>query len=199
MGYAIAAVAARRGHRVDLVSGPVNLPPPHGVLLVRVTSAAEMFRACVADFHAYDAAILTAAVCDYRPARRSTKKLKKKSRPHALQLVPTRDICAHLGRIKKKTVLVGFAMEDHDHHAHAESKLRRKRCDAIVLNGPGNVGSDRAEIEILVANGGWTGPFRGTKAEIARRIVGLVEGLTSNRKKSPVGQDRRRKSRRPKA
>ncbi|GMV98559.1 MAG: hypothetical protein AMXMBFR83_29090, partial [Phycisphaerae bacterium] len=80
MGYAIAAEAARRGHRVTLISGPVGLDPPAGVTVVRVTSAAEMADACKRAFRLADAAVMTAAVCDYRPARRLAYKRPKRRR-----------------------------------------------------------------------------------------------------------------------
>lgn len=182
MGYALAAAAAARGHEVILISGPVELSDPTGVRVMRVVSAAEMFDAAVAAFELCDAAIMTAAVCDYRPSRRLDHKLKKQARVREIHLQPTQDICANLGKNKGSRVVVGFAMEDHDHRAHAESKLERKRCDAIVLNGIGNVGADRAEVEILQAGSGWTGPFSGTKAELAVQIVELTESLAGSRK-----------------
>ena len=91
------------------------------------------------------------------------------------------DICAHLGLIKGNRVVIGFALEDHDHHARAEDKLRRKRCDAIVLGGIGNIAGDNAEIEIFTADGGWSPPRVGTKAEIASVLVDLVEDLVGGR------------------
>lgn len=177
MGYAIAASAVQRGHEVVLVSGPVSLSRPHGVTVKSVTSAGEMLAAATSEFEACDAAIMTAAVCDYRPTRRLDHKLKKQNRLRPIQLQPTTDICALLGRQKAHRVVIGFAMEDHDEHAHAEGKLRRKRCDAIVLNGIDNVGGDHATIEILRANGGWSRPIRGAKSEIADRVVRLTEEL----------------------
>ncbi len=181
MGYALAAAARRRGHEVVLVSGPVMLAAPRGVEVVRVVSAAEMAAACKARWREMDAAIMTAAVCDYRPRTRLDHKLKKKHADRHVTLVPTEDIAAALGRRKGRRVLVGFAMEDHDHRAHAEGKLRRKRCDAIVLNGIENVGADRAVIEVLRAAGGWSAKQRGTKAALAGKIVKLVEELAAGR------------------
>ncbi len=177
MGYALADVAARRGHEVVLISGPVELPEPDGVDVVRVVSATEMFEASIAAFERCRAAIMTAAVCDYRPTRKIDHKLKKQARMRPIQLQPTQDICAHLGRIKGERVVVGFAMEDHDHKAHAQAKLKRKRCDAIVLNGLENVGGDRAVIDILLARGGWTPPVSGSKRDVAEHVVSLVETL----------------------
>jgi len=177
MGYAIAAEAARRGWRVDLISGPVNLPAPKGVKVTRVVTAQEMIDAAVALFPCCQAAVMTAAVCDYRPATRLDRKLKKSNRPRSLRLLPTPDIAAHLGANKGDRIVIGFAMEDHDAHRHAEAKLRRKRCDAIVLNGPANVGGDRASVEIFRTASGWGGPVAGSKTRIARLVVDLVELL----------------------
>ena len=177
MGYAIAAEAARRGHKVDLVSGPVELPAPKGVKVTRVVTAQEMFDAAAAKFSRCQAAVMTAAVCDYRPATQLNRKLKKSNRVRSLRLVPTTDIAGYLGRIKGGRIVIGFAMEDHDEHRHAEAKLRRKRCDAIVLNGPGNVGSDRATVQIFRPTAGWKRPVSGTKTRIAKHVVDLVERL----------------------
>lgn len=177
MGYAIAGAAAARGHQVALVSGPVELASPQGVHLASVVSAEEMFVVSSTLFEDCDAAIMTAAVCDYRPARSLHHKLQKQARARQIKLVPTRDICAHLGAVKGHRVVVGFAMEDHDHHAHAEAKLARKRCDAVVLNGPGNVASDEATIEVLTADGRWSEPRSGSKGRLAEEIVRLTERL----------------------
>ena len=176
----MASAAATRGHDVVLVSGPVGLAPPAGVRVISVVSAAEMYEHSVASFEGCDAAIMTAAVCDYRPSRRLDHKLKKRATPRPITLVPTRDIAAELGRTKGRRVVVGFAMEDHDHHANAEAKLQKKRCDAIVLNGIGNVGSNHAAVEILRAPKRWSRPVRGTKAKIALIVVGLVEELVAD-------------------
>lgn len=188
MGYAVASEAAARGHDVVLVSGPVALDRPEGVRVVSVVSAAEMYERSCAEFQTCAAAVMTAAVCDYRPTRTLDHKLKKRSRPRPITLVPTRDIAADLGRVKGERVVVGFAMEDQDHHANAEAKLHKKRCDAIVLNGIANVGADQAEVEILRASGGWTEPVQGSKARIAAVVVDLVEALVADR----TGGGRRR-------
>jgi phosphopantothenoylcysteine decarboxylase/phosphopantothenate--cysteine ligase len=181
MGYALARQAARRGHQVTLVSGPVSLEAPRGVRMVRVVSAAEMAAACKKAFRGSDAVFMTAAVCDYRPRDRVGCKRPKKARALRVTLEPTEDIAAALGRRKGRRILIAFAMEDHDPHAHAERKLQRKNCDLIVLNGPENVGSDRAEVELLSPETGWTGPFRGTKSQVARRLILAAERLWRDR------------------
>jgi len=181
MGWAIAQAAARRGHQGVLVLGPVDLPDPPGVETIRVVSAEEMFEAAVGRFDECHATVMTAAVCDYRPARRLDHKLKKQNRVRGVQLVPTRDICAHLGRNKGPRVVVGFAMEDHDARRHAEVKLAAKHCDAIVLNGLANVAADDATIEILRSGGAWSPPLSGSKQQLAEAIIGLVEELVQRR------------------
>ena len=98
LGYAIAAAAAKRGHAVELISGPVELQPPRGVKVTHVVTSQEMFQAASSIFPRCDAAIMAAAVCDYRPAKRSTKKLKKTGDALTVTFRPTQDIAAHLGR-----------------------------------------------------------------------------------------------------
>lgn len=186
MGYALAREAARRGHEVTLVSGPVSLPPPPDVTVVRVESAAEMSAACKRAFRTADAAIMCAAVCDYRPVQRGKLKLPKQTRPFRITLEPTEDIAAALGGRKGRRVLVGFAMEDHDPHAKAERKLRQKRCDLIVLNGPGNIGTETAVVEFYTPQGGWEPPIRGSKSAVARAILVRLEALLAGR---PITKD----------
>ncbi len=177
MGCLIAEEAAKSDHDVQLVLGPVGIDPPDGVAVTHVVSARDMYDASATAFETCDAAIFTAAVCDYRPARKLDHKLQKRAQDRHITLVPTQDIAASLGKIKQHRITIGFAMEDHDHHAHAEQKLKRKNCDAIVLNGPENVGSDDAVVEIHHADGSWTGPFSGSKRAIAQRIVRMADML----------------------
>jgi phosphopantothenoylcysteine decarboxylase/phosphopantothenate--cysteine ligase len=177
MGYAIAAEAVSRGHEVVLVSGPVTLPTPEGVELVRVTSAREMFEVTTSAFGRCSAAIMAAAVCDYRPIARAGRKQPKSKETITVSLEPTEDICAHLGAVKGDRIVIGFAMEDHDHRRNAEVKLERKRCDAIVLNDVDATGADLAKIEILRKGFGWSQSYHGTKADCARRVVELAESL----------------------
>ncbi len=177
MGYAIAEAAAARGHRVTLVSGPVEIAPPPKVNCVRVTTAAEMAKATKAAFATADAAVLTAAVCDYRPQRRAGRKQAKKARSKTVTLVPTEDIAAALGRRKGRRITIAFAMEDHNGRPHAERKMRRKDSDAIVLNGPENVGSDRASVEYIERGSVWRRWPAGSKRAVARRLITSLERL----------------------
>lgn len=177
MGYAIAAEAARRGHEVVLVSGPVDLPSPQRVETVRVTSAAQMLEAAVERFPACDAAIMAAAVCDERPVQRCDLKSPKPAGPRAIEFAPNEDICARLGRTKGGRTLIGFALEDHDPHSRAEAKLKRKHCDAIVLNRPETAGADEAKVQFFRPGIGWSDPLSGPKTQVAGAIVDLLEAI----------------------
>ncbi|MBU0719160.1 MAG: phosphopantothenoylcysteine decarboxylase [Planctomycetes bacterium] len=177
MGFAIAAEAARRGYDVILISGPVELADPPGVDVQRVVTAQEMYEAATSVFVECHAAVMCAAVCDYRPAQRLEHKLKKGDGPRMVALEPTPDICMQLGKLKGDRVVVGFAMEDHDHRQNAEDKLIRKGCDAMILNGVASLGSELAEIEILRADSGWSKPVKASKIQLAAHVVDLVEDL----------------------
>ncbi|RIK66648.1 MAG: hypothetical protein DCC65_08890 [Planctomycetota bacterium] len=177
MGYAIARAAAERGHDVTLVSGPVEVESPAGTRIIRVETAEEMLGAARRAFRRADAAIFTAAVCDWRPARRADRKLPKAKVSRLLRLVPTPDIAATLGRVKGSRLTIAFALEDHDGRRHAESKLVRKNCDAILLNGPGNIGSKAARFEYLARGGTWQSWPADHKSAIARRIIRALESM----------------------
>lgn len=135
MGYALAQAAAAHGAEVTLVSGPVSQPKPTGVKLVGVTTAAEMLAATQEAFESADAAILAAAVSDYRPAKSSDHKLKKAAEPlEALELVENEDILATISATRGGRVVIGFAAETNDVIENARKKLKRKGCDLIVAN-----------------------------------------------------------------
>lgn len=136
MGFAIAEEAAARGAQVELISGPVELATERpGITRTNVVSAAEMAAACKERAGAYDVAILSAAVADWRPAHAADRKLKKDATLDTLALEATEDILAWLGDHKRPgQTLVGFALETNDGLAHARGKLERKHLDLIVLN-----------------------------------------------------------------
>jgi len=134
MGYALAEAAIRRGARVILVSGPTDLTVPAGADWVPVRSSDEMHRAVRERAAEADIVIMAAAVADYRPAAPHTQKLKRGEGSLTLQLEPTPDILAELGREKGSRILVGFAAETTDLAANARAKLARKGADIIVAN-----------------------------------------------------------------
>jgi len=134
MGYAVAEAAAKRGAKVILVSGPVNLETPAGVERIDARTAEEMHQAVLERFANVSIAILAAAVADYRPAQPHVEKIKKGSAPMTISLEPTTDILAEVAENKGNKILVGFAAET-DHVAeNARKKLASKNADLIVAN-----------------------------------------------------------------
>ena len=135
MGYAIANEAASLGANVILVSGPSFEKTNHtSITLIKVESADEMYTEVHKYFNAVDIAIATAAVADYKPANVVLQKIKKKDGKLQIDLLPTKDILASMGAIKKNQFLVGFALETDNEIPNAKAKLDRKNLDMIVLN-----------------------------------------------------------------
>jgi phosphopantothenoylcysteine decarboxylase/phosphopantothenate--cysteine ligase len=134
MGYAVARNAVRRGARVILVSGPVNLPAPVGVGLIAVESARQMLDAVMANVGDCDAIIKAAAVADYRPEERKLTKIKKQAGTLTIDLVKNPDILLELGRMERRPLLVGFAAETCNLESYASTKLVEKNLDMIVAN-----------------------------------------------------------------
>ena len=178
MGFALAEACAERGAEVTLVAGPVSLETHHPLIKrVHVESAEEMYQAAMAAFPASDAAILCAAVADYRPEQVAAQKLKRETEGEmTLHLVPNKDIAASLGAIKRKEqVLVGFALETNDENAHASDKLKRKNLDFIVLNSLRDAGAgfrcDTNKITLLNRAGVSKAFPLKSKQEVAADIV----------------------------
>ncbi|MDP9132214.1 MAG: bifunctional phosphopantothenoylcysteine decarboxylase/phosphopantothenate--cysteine ligase CoaBC [Nitrospirota bacterium] len=182
MGYALAEAAQKRGADVLLVSGPTALQPPDGVELCPVTTAEEMRKAVLNRLAWSEAVIMAAAVADFRPARPSSRKLKKHSRPISnLKLEPTDDILRELAGRRTTQLLVGFAAETEDLLAHAQEKLQAKGVDLLVANdvtaAGSEFGSDTNHV-ILLNRGGHTEmlPLL-SKRELADRILDRMLAL----------------------
>ncbi|MBI1354034.1 MAG: bifunctional phosphopantothenoylcysteine decarboxylase/phosphopantothenate--cysteine ligase CoaBC [Acidobacteria bacterium] len=188
MGFALAAEALRRGARVRIVRGPVALEPPAGAEAVAVETAAEMRQAVLERLPSSDLIIMAAAVADYRPRQVADRKIKKSDAALAIELEPTQDILAELGRLKGDRVLVGFAAETNDLEAHGLDKLRRKGCDFLVANPVGDAaagaGMDSEENQglLLGAAGERIELPREGKAAMARRIFDGVAPALARRK-----------------
>jgi phosphopantothenoylcysteine decarboxylase/phosphopantothenate--cysteine ligase len=184
MGYAIAEALASRGAKVELVSGPTNLVTHHpGIQTTHVTSAEEMYNACISVFAKADITVLSAAVADFRPTVKADQKIKKGEGGLTLELAKTQDIASELGRLKKAgQVIVGFALETENERANAKKKLTSKNFDLIVLNslrdsGAG-FGHDTNKITILGTNEVEKEFNLKSKKEVANDIVNtIVEGL----------------------
>ena len=178
MVVALAEACAERGAEVTLVAGPVSVETHHPLIQrVNEESAEEMYQAAMAAFPASDAAILCAAVADYRPDQVATQKLKRETEGEmTLHLVPNKDIAASLGAIKRtEQVLVGFALETNDEAAHAADKLKRKNLDFIVLNSLRDAGAgfrcDTNKVTLLNQAGESKAFPLKSKQEVAADIV----------------------------
>jgi phosphopantothenoylcysteine decarboxylase/phosphopantothenate--cysteine ligase len=134
MGYAVAEAAARRGAKVSLVSGPVNLETPAGVERVAVRTAEEMRHSVLDRLPESTIAIFAAAVADYRPAETQTEKMKRNRQPLTIRLEPTPDILAEAAQTKGARLIVGFAAETEHVAENARKKLAAKNADLIVAN-----------------------------------------------------------------
>ena len=176
MGFACAEAAVRAAHRVTLVTGPSPLSDPRGVTVIRVTSALEMREAALKAYASADVVIATAAVSDYRPARRVKGKIKKSAARMTLDLVRTPDILGEMGRTKGERILIGFALETKDEVANALGKLATKRLDHIVLDSPAAFGADRIDATVIHADGSRESFRRIPKRELAKLLVGLLSG-----------------------
>ena len=173
MGYAIAETALDAGHDVILISGPVNLAPPHKAKFISVSTSDEMFDAVHQYADSSDICVLCAAVADYKPAEVSSVKIKKCAAQVSLELIPTRDILESLGqRQNRQFLLVGFAAETDHLEANATRKLREKNCDMIVANDA-RIGmeTDENELLILFRNGETRKISRAPKTFLAHELV----------------------------
>jgi len=178
MGFEIAVAAARRGAHVALVSGPSHLADPPGVTTVRVTTAEQMRRAVMDRLDDVEVVIKCAAVSDFRPAEPAARKVKKATAPRTVQLEPTPDILAEIGRRKGGRLLVGFAAETEDIVANARAKLGEKNLDLIVANSvaaeSGAFGSASNEVVVLDAQGSEQHWPPMSKREVAERLADLI-------------------------
>ena len=182
MGFAIAETLASQGALVDLVTGPTHEQTRHtGITVHPVTSAEDMYHACMKLFPGADITVLSAAVADYKPATVAEQKIKKADGNLILELIRTFDIASELGKQKKNgQVIVGFALETENERSNAEKKLVSKNFDFIVLNSlndPGaGFGGNTNKIEIISRkNGARKFPLK-SKREVAHDIVETILG-----------------------
>ncbi len=160
MGLAIANELSMHGADVTLVLGPTQIPITNNnnIHLINVTTAEEMYNACMEHYKKSDLAIMAAAVADYTPLKKEEKKIKKKDKSLNIELVKTKDILKTLGEKKKKgQVLVGFALETFNEEQFAKEKLQTKNADLIILNSLNDKGAgfgvDTNKITIFEKNG----------------------------------------------
>ncbi|MEI7661362.1 MAG: bifunctional phosphopantothenoylcysteine decarboxylase/phosphopantothenate--cysteine ligase CoaBC [Bacteroidota bacterium] len=180
MGLALAMGAANRGADVTLIAGPVSLSAEHSrIKRVNVETAGQMYRHCMQEAPGSDIIIMAAAVADYTCAEVPAVKMKKGQGPLSLELIPTKDILAELGKQKKENqLLVGFALETDNEIDHAKQKLKQKNLDFIVLNSlqdPGaGFGGATNKVTILDNSGIVHQGSLKSKQEVAGDILDIV-------------------------
>lgn len=179
MGVAIAEELYTCGADVHLILGPSSITVDNKIKTLRVTSADEMYEACMKNFKSYDLFVMAAAVADYTPMKKSDQKIKKGAGGLSLQLVKTKDILYKAGELKSKgQTLVGFALETENEKENAIQKLTKKNADLIVLNSLNDDGAgfgyDTNKITIFDKNKKeYKFPAK-TKREVAADIVNTI-------------------------
>lgn len=177
MGFALAEECACRGADVVLIAGPVSLKANHpNIKRIDVESADEMFEAAIEYFPNSDAAILCAAVADYKPKKQEAEKMKRSSADLVLDLEPNKDIAAHLGKLKQKDQkLIGFALETNNEEQNAFKKIEKKNLDYIVLNSLKDSGAgfqhDTNKVSIITSDKQRKDFCLKSKAEVAADII----------------------------
>lgn len=185
MGFAIAEECKKRGADVTIVAGPVGVECSDGIRRVDVESCNEMFDAATSIFAGCDAAVLAAAVADFRPSVVAAKKIKRGADDMTIRLSPNPDIAAALGKVKRNDqAIVAFALETDDEEVNAQRKLERKNADFIVLNSLRNEGTcfsgDNNQIEIISKDETKAFP-KCSKAETAVFIVDELEKVVGSK------------------
>lgn len=181
MGFALAEECCRRGAEVTLVAGSVSLSCSEAIHRIDVESCEEMYQAATKAFASTDAAILCAAVADFKPSEIADRKIKREKDDLELHLVPTHDIAAALGKMKQKHQrIVAFALETNDEEANAQKKRKKKNADFIVLNSTRNPGTtfrtDDNQITIISEEGKKEYEKK-PKTEVARDIINELAHL----------------------
>jgi phosphopantothenoylcysteine decarboxylase/phosphopantothenate--cysteine ligase len=182
MGYALAEVAASRGARVILVSGPVSLPCPPGAERTMIRTAQEMREAVFSNLEPATIIIKCAAVADFRVSDVAKQKIKKTAARISLELDPTPDILAELGRKKGDRLLIGFAAETENLKQEARRKLEAKNCDMVVANLVGEAAdtgfeSDSNEVLLALKSGETVEIPRASKHDVAQKILDQILNL----------------------
>jgi phosphopantothenoylcysteine decarboxylase/phosphopantothenate--cysteine ligase len=181
MGYALAEEAAARGARVILISGPVHLPAPFGVEVVPVRTALEMHDAVMQHLHSATIVIKSAAVADYYRPNPPEQKVKKTPARLSVELEPTPDILAEVGRNKGDRLLIGFAAETQNLIAEARRKCETKNCDMVVANLVSDqaIGfeSDLNEVTLVLRTGETIPVERAPKRVVAGKIFDAISKL----------------------
>ena len=177
MGYALAKAALKAGAEVTLVSGPVSLPAPANVQLIKVETAAQMYEAVISRATDHAIYIGAAAVADYSPVIMQPEKIKKQEEQSTLILQKTKDILADVAKLDKHPFTVGFAAETHNHEVYARDKLLRKKLDMIAANWvgqeQGGFDSEQNALHVFWEKGDKVFPMM-DKTRLAEQLISLI-------------------------
>lgn len=185
MGFAIAEEFANQGAEVTLVCGPNNLKTINkNIQRIDITSAEELFKVSIKAFKSADISVLSAAVADYKPSKAANQKIKKSSGTKSIDLIPTKDTLAELGKLKtKKQLLIGFALETQNEVANAKEKIKKKNLDLIILNSLNDKGAgfktDTNKITIIDKSNKIIKFELKSKEEVAKDILKSIQHLKS--------------------
>jgi phosphopantothenoylcysteine decarboxylase/phosphopantothenate--cysteine ligase len=175
MGCSLAEAAVAAGHDVVIVSGPVEVVYPSAATVIPVVSTEEMLAASQREFPECDGLIGVAAPCDYRPVKVAEQKIHKSGEPLVLHLIETPDIVATLGLSKRPHQwVVGFALETEDQRFRAITKMEKKSCDLMVLNGPQAMNAMDNSIEVFDRTGAVLASYHGAKEDVANQLFALI-------------------------
>jgi len=184
MGFAIAHAFADMGAEVVLIAGPVSIKPPHGVEVIPVTTAEDMYLAAEAQIGKSDIAVFSAAVADFTPVEKAALKVKRGKEEWSIRMKPTTDIAAEMGKRKKSGQLfVGFALESDHGLENAKHKLAKKNLDLILLNHTGEegagFGTDTNRVTMIDRQGEVVEyelkPKRQVAADLVERLIKMIE------------------------
>jgi len=185
MGFALAEEFAAQGADVTLICGPNSLKAIHkNIKRIDIVSAEDLNKAAINAFKSADISVLSAAVADYKPVKVAGQKIKKADGTKVLELIPTKDTLADLGKQKKsKQLLVGFALETENEIMNAKAKIKNKNLDLIILNSLNDKGagfkSDTNKISIIDKYNKITKFELKSKAEVAQDIIKVILKLNS--------------------
>jgi len=176
MGAALATEAIALGHRVTIISGPVNVEYPSAATVVPVITTQEMLVATAMAFESADGLIGAAAPCDYMPQHVQPQKMSKTGEEVTLRLIETPDVIATLAAAKRSDQwVVGFALETEDRRFRAIVKMQKKSCDLMVSNGPAAIDSLDNDIELIERSGTVLAHITGSKEIVAKGILKHIQ------------------------
>lgn len=176
MGSCLAGAALELGYDVVVVSGPVAVDYPSEAEVINIVSTEDLLETCIRVFPDCDGLIGAAAPCDYRPIEVADHKIRKTGETLEIKLVETEDVVAHLGSIKQPHQwTVGFALETEDSRFRALSKLIRKSCNLVVVNGVAALHSDENSVEIISDQGEIIQSASGDKLHVAQTVLACVQ------------------------